>query len=211
MSMASFSALYLAYHMSKSYCGSSWAVWKRDKAEMECWHIRSVVTRLVCGGLNLTRASSLSPRFGWVHIGNGWRCSHWRLLPPSLLVKCPSVTQLSRPPPVPVHSLFLHTDAFPYIIASVSKSVVSPGFSDCPRRILNVIIAKGCHMSVMYYRLPLLTARWFSGGDDGLVPDGSGWAGLSWSRLGWALQPLHLAFLSHKHHLHCSILLNGLY
>lgn len=80
-----------------------------------------------------------------------------------------------------------------------------PGFSYSPRGLLNVIIAKACHMPVMYYRLALLAARWFSGGDDGLVPAGSSWAGLSWSRLGWALQPL---CLSHKHCVllaHCSI------
>lgn len=46
-----------------------------------------------------------------------------------------------------------------------------------PRRLLNVISAKVCHMSVMYCHLPLLTAQWFSGGDDGLVPAGSSWAG----------------------------------
>lgn len=92
------------------------------------------------------------------------------------------------------------SDAFPYITASVSKCVIRPGFSCSPRGLLNVIIAKACHMPVMYCRLALLAARWFSGGDDGLVPAGSGWAGLSWSRLGWALSHKHCVLLAH-----CSI------
>lgn len=102
-------------------------------------------------------------------------------------------------------SLVLHTETFPYIIASVSKCVTRPGFSYSPRGLLNVIIAKACHMSIMYCCLSLLAAWWFSSGDDGLVLAGSSWAGLSPSRLGWALQP---GSLSHKHHVlltHCSI------
>lgn len=80
-----------------------------------------------------------------------------------------------------------------------------PGFSYSPRGLLNVIIAKACHMPVMYCRLALLAVWWFSSGDDGLALAGSDWAGPGWSRLGWALQP---SCLSHKHCVlltHCSI------
>lgn len=100
-----------------------------------------------------------------------------------------------------------HADAFPYIIASVSKCVMRPGFSYSQRGLLNVIIAKACHRPVMYCRLALLAAWWFSGGVDGLVPAASSWAGLGWAGPDWAeLCSLAVCRINTRPpHAHCSI------
>lgn len=44
------------------------AAWEQDKTETACWHIRLLVRRLVCRGLNLKWGSLMKAGFGWVHI-----------------------------------------------------------------------------------------------------------------------------------------------
>lgn len=90
-------------------------------------------------------------------------CPYWKLIGGGQghFLPRPLMNRLSSAPSIisTVLSPVPHADVFPCITASVSKCVVRRAFPRSPRGLLNVIIAKACHMPVMYCRPALLAAQ----------------------------------------------------
>lgn len=156
-------ALYLPASGPK--CNIQRAPWEPDKVGM------GLTNQMACKhGLRPKPVLSLKGSFGWPHMKKLPR--HWRAIP-----SFGSFLRLPPPQPPVLSPRSKHGCIYIYYCLC-KQECNAAGFSCSPRGLLNVITAKACHMSVMHCRPPLLTARWFSGGDDGLVPARSSWAGL---------------------------------